>query len=166
MNGIKCLMAIPESLINEAVKRGIDLIDLISKVLNLDPTERSKAHLELAEKFLSEGVGLVDKDPVQASEKLYKAAEEAIKAMATALDLEEARTAESQGRWTATLLFDAVDSISEKLGNKDVRLWWRAAWFLHVEGFHEARLKPRQVREDVEYVEDIVKLARDVIKKQ
>ena len=109
---------------------------------------------------------MVDKDSVQASEKLYKAAEEAIKAMATALDLEEARTAESQGGWTVTLLFDAVDSISEKLGNKDVRLWWRAAWFLHVEGFHEARLKPRQVREDVEYVEDIVKLARDVIKKQ
>ncbi|GAB6947656.1 PaREP1 family protein [Vulcanisaeta sp. JCM 16161] len=157
-------MAIPESLINEAMKRGIDIIDLISKALNLDPSERSRAHLELAEKFLNEGEALIDRDPVQASEKLYKAAEEAIKAMAVALGLDEAKTAELQGRWTATLLFDAVDSISEKLNNREVRLWWRAAWFLHVEGFHEARLKSRQVREDVEYIEDIVRLASGVVK--
>jgi len=44
-------------------------------------------HLELAERFLTEGRGLIDKDPVQASEKLYKAAEEAVKAIAIALDL-------------------------------------------------------------------------------
>ncbi len=84
--------------------------------------------------------------------------------MAVALGLDEAKTAELQGRWTATLLFDAVDSISEKLNNREVRLWWRAAWFLHVEGFHEARLKSRQVREDVEYIEDIVRLASGVVK--
>ncbi|ADN49605.1 PaREP1 family protein [Vulcanisaeta distributa] len=157
-------MSIPESLINEAMKRGIDIIDLISKALNLDPSERSKAHLELAERFLRDGMELIDRDPVQASEKLYKAAEEAIKAMAVALGLDEARTAEAQGRWAATLLFDAVDSISSRLNNREIRLWWRAAWFLHVEGFHEARLRPRQVREDVEYVEDIVKLARSIVK--
>ncbi len=140
-------MSIPESLINEAMKSGIDIIDLISKALNLDPSERSKAHLELAENFLRDGMELIDRDPpVQASEKLYKAAEEAIKAMAVALGLDEARTAEAQWRWAATLLFDAVDSISSRLNNREIRLWWRAAWFLHVEGFHEARLRPRQVR--------------------
>ncbi|WP_367834238.1 hypothetical protein [Vulcanisaeta sp. JCM 16159] len=37
-------------------------------------------------------------------------------------------------------------------------------WFLHIEGFHEARLKPRQIREDVGYVEDLVKLARSIVK--
>jgi hypothetical protein len=157
-------VAIPENLITEAVKRGIDLIDLISRALNLDPSERSKAHLELAEKFLRDSEALIDKDPVQASEKLYKAAEEAIKAMAVALGLDEAKTAETQDRWTAQLLFDAVDSISTKLNRKEIRLWWGRAWFLHVEGFHEARLKPRQVREDVEYIEDIVRLAGDVVK--
>ncbi len=57
-------MSIPESLINEAMKRGgIDIIDLISKALNLDPSERSKAHLELAEKFLRDGMELIDRDP-------------------------------------------------------------------------------------------------------
>jgi len=50
--------------------------------------KKALQHLELAERFLSEGEKLVDKDPVQASEKLYKAAEEAVKAIATALDLD------------------------------------------------------------------------------
>jgi PaREP1/PaREP8 domain containing family protein len=36
--------------------------------------------MELAVMFLEEGKELIDKDPVQASEKLYKATEEAIKA--------------------------------------------------------------------------------------
>ncbi|MGC8569806.1 MAG: PaREP1 family protein [Caldivirga sp.] len=157
-------MALPESLINEALRRGIDLVDLLSRALNLDPSERSKVHLQLAENFLREGEDLVDKDPIQASEKLYKAAEEAIKAIAVSLNLDEAKNAEIQGRWTTVLLFDAVDSISMKLNLKEVRLWWGRAWFLHVEGFHEARLKPRHIKEDVEYVKRIINLAKDIIR--
>ena len=38
--------------------------------------------MEFAEKYLEEGRSLVDKDPVQASEKLYKAAKECVKALA------------------------------------------------------------------------------------
>jgi hypothetical protein len=37
-----------------------------------------KSHLELSTKYLNEGKSLIDKDPIQASEKLYKAAEEQI----------------------------------------------------------------------------------------
>lgn len=157
-------MAIPESIINEALRRGIDVIDLLARVLDLDPNDRVEAHLELAIKFLNEGKSLVDKDPIQASEKLYKAAEEAIKAVAITLNLDEANTALEQGRWTASLLFDAVDSISLKLNTRDIRLWWGRAWFLHVEGFHEARLKPRHIKNDIEYIERIVKLAEDIVK--
>ena len=54
-------------------------------------------HIEIAEKFLVEGRELIDKDPVQASEKLYKAAEETIKALAIGLDLPEARRAIESG---------------------------------------------------------------------
>ena len=43
----------------------------------------------MAEKFLNEDVDLVNKDPVQASEKLYKVVEEVIKALAVALNLGE-----------------------------------------------------------------------------
>ncbi|MBP1448969.1 MAG: hypothetical protein JZD41_02980, partial [Thermoproteus sp.] len=46
-------------------------------------TREEVKRLELAEKLLEEGLELVRRgDSVQASEKLYKAAEECIKAMA------------------------------------------------------------------------------------
>jgi hypothetical protein len=58
----------------------------------------SEGHLDLAIKYLEEGESLADKDPIQASEKLYKAAEEAVKALALALNIDEARKALEQGR--------------------------------------------------------------------
>lgn len=41
---------------------------------------------------------LINKDPVQASEKLYKAAEETVKALAIKLNLDEAGEAE-EAKW-------------------------------------------------------------------
>jgi hypothetical protein len=55
-------------------------------------------HVEIAEKFLAEGRELIDKDPVQASEKLYKAAEEAVKALAKIFNLPQVDEAEKIGR--------------------------------------------------------------------
>lgn len=120
-------------------------------------------HLELAERFLAEGRGLIDRDPVQASEKLYKAAEEAVKALAAALNLNEAEKALEKGRWTVSLLNDAVYTISEKLGVKELIDWWDAAWFLHVEGFHEARLRSIDVAKRLGHVETLVNLAKRVV---
>ncbi|MCG2880708.1 MAG: PaREP1 family protein [Vulcanisaeta sp.] len=120
-------------------------------------------HLELAERFLAEGRGLIDRDPVQASKKLYKAAEEAVKALATALNLDEAEKALEKGRWTVSLLNDAVYTISEKLGVKELIDWWDAAWFLHVEGFHEARLRSVDVAKRLGHVEALVNLAKRVV---
>lgn len=68
-------------------RRGLDGVDVLAKALSLDPPRRAAAHLELAERFLAEGKGLVGKDPVQTSEKLYQAADEAVKALAVALGL-------------------------------------------------------------------------------
>jgi hypothetical protein len=42
----------------------------------------AEERIELALKYLEEGRALVEKDPVQASERLYRAAEEAVKALA------------------------------------------------------------------------------------
>lgn len=125
--------------------------------------KKALQHLELAERFLAEGRELIDKDPVQASEKLYKAAEEAVKALATALDLDEARKALEKGRWTVSLLNDAIYAISEKLRVKELMDWWDAAWFLHVEGFHEARLRSVDVAKRFGHVEALVSLARRVV---
>ncbi|GAB6947061.1 PaREP1 family protein [Vulcanisaeta sp. JCM 16161] len=154
-------MEIPRLILDEAEKRGIDIIDLIARALSLDPSTTTKAHLELAEKSLNEGESLIDRDPEQASEKLYKAAEEAIKALAITLGLDEAKKASEIGRWTAQLLFDAVDNTTDRLGRREVR-WWKSAWFLHVEGFHEARLRPDQVRRDLPDIEALVNLARSI----
>jgi len=85
-------------------------------------TDISK-HLEFAEKFLVEGRELIDKDLVQVSEKLYKAAEEALKVLVITLNLEEARKAIEKSRWGAELLSDVVDTISIKLVEDIRRLW-------------------------------------------
>jgi len=68
-----------------------------------------------------------------------------------------------QGRWSSTLLFDTIDSIAIKLGVNELPLWWRAAWFLHVEGFHEAKLSVERIKKDSKYVNAIVDLAKKVL---
>jgi len=120
----------------------------------------AERHLELALKYPEEGRALADRDPALASEKLYRAAEEAVKALAAALELPEAREAAERGRWSSQLLLDAADSAAAKLGAAELPLWWRAAWVLHVEGFHEARLSGERVKKDSRYVEALVDLAR------
>ena len=47
----------------------------------------ARERVELALRYLEEGKALVERDPVQASEKLYKAAEEAVRALALYYDL-------------------------------------------------------------------------------
>ena len=127
--------------------------------------KKALQHLELAERFLAEGKELIDKDPVQASEKLYKAAEEAVKAIATALDLDEVKKALERGRWTLSLLDDAIYAISERLGVKELMDWWDAAYRLHVDGFHEAKLRSMDVAKRLGHVEALVGLAKMVVEK-
>lgn len=54
-------------------------------------------HASLALRYLEESKDLVDKDPVQASEKLYKAAEETVKALAIRFGLGEVLKRVSEG---------------------------------------------------------------------
>ena len=123
----------------------------------------AEEHFNLALRYLEEGRNLADKDPVQASEKLYKAAEEAVKTLAIALGLDEARKAVEQGRWSSTLLFDTIDTVAIKLNIKELPLWWKAALVLHVEGFHEARLSGDRIKKDYKYIEAIVEIAKKVL---
>ena len=89
-------------------------------------------HIALALRCLEEGRKLIEKDPVQASEKLYKAAEEAVKALATGLGLEQARIAAKEGAWWTRLLDMAAEALAEKLGMEEFALWWKVAYYLHV----------------------------------
>ena len=120
-------------------------------------------HVELALKCLEEGRALADKDPVQASEKLYKAAEEAVKALALHFGLSDVlEKVEERGRWTVTELDKAASRISGKLGE-----WFSAAWdranYLHVWGFHEAKLDSDSVKERAPDIERMVLEAKKTL---
>ena len=158
---------IPRRLYDEARRRGIDVetivVELLARELGLDPREEAELHLELAERLLREGKRLLEEnDTVQASEKLYKAAEESLKAIAGALGLPEADEARRRGRWTLRLLDSAARRAGEALDRR-IHDDWDHAYFLHVEGFHEARLGVEQVRARVGYVEELVGLARRLL---
>ena len=117
------------------------VIDSVLNSLNLDPEEELKVHNELARKFLEEGRDLIDEDPVQASEKLYKAAEEAIKALVLKHRVTDIiRRVKGRGRWKTEDFFNASSTLRNVYGDK-LRRHWSTAWELHVWGFHEAKYR-------------------------
>jgi hypothetical protein len=121
-------------------------------------------HLELAERFLEEGKVLTDKDSVQASEKLYKAAEEIVKALAVHYSLGNIlKIVEKRGRWAVAELEEAVELISQRVGEWFITSW-DSAWALHVWGFHEAKLGSKAVKIRVPYIERMVLEAKKVIR--
>ena len=129
---------IPRRLAEEVAKRGLVLEEIVLssliEKLGLDPAAAVEARLELARRYLREGGELADRDPIQASEKLYKAAEECVKALAIYLNLGDImREVERRGKWTVTELEKAVEAISDRLGRWYEEAWDRA-WALHVWG--------------------------------
>ena len=158
---------VPRTLYEEAMKKGVDVnelvIDALIKALNLDPETTARARLELATKYLNEGRELMDKDPVQASEKLYKAAEEVVRALAQHYGIKDmlARV-EERGRWTVTDLEKAVMEISRRLGK-----WFKQSWdtanYLHVRGFHEAKLNAEDINDRLPDIEKMVQEAQRVL---
>ncbi|BDR91304.1 PaREP1 family protein [Vulcanisaeta souniana] len=74
--------------------------------------------ITIAERYLNEAKEYINKgDAVQVSEKLYKAAEENVKALAEKYDLSENRQAIREGRWHMHLLLKACSRPSKTLGD-------------------------------------------------
>jgi Archaeal PaREP1/PaREP8 family. len=160
-------VTIPSKIAEELARRGIDaetyIIDLLSRDLGVDPEIAAEAHVELALKYLEEGRELIDGDPIQASEKLYKAAEEVVKALTMYYRLNDILDrVNKRGRWTVTELEKAVLGISKYLGD-----WFGTAWdranYLHVWGFHEAKLDSEDVRARLPDIERMVREAQRLI---
>lgn len=163
-------ISIPESLAERLRRMGVDIdayiVELIIRELRLDPRSEAETHLELSRRFLREASDFLTRDPVQASEKLYKAAEEAVKALAVAMNLQDLiNTARQRGGWTVTELDKALREASKVLG-EDFRRWWDTAWALHVWGFHEAKLDLEAVNSRLKDIENIVKTVEDFISRQ
>jgi hypothetical protein len=164
------VLVIPRRIAEELEKKGISLeeavIDALAKLAEMDPKALAEARLELAGRYLEEGRRLIDNDPVQASEKLYKAAEECVKALAVHFNFDGIlRKVEERGRWSVTELEKAVLRISERLGS-----WfssaWDQAWTLHVWRFHEAKFDAEDVRARFPSVEKMVEEASKLVKGQ
>ena len=155
-------MAIPEALLKALRSRGLDIgdvVDLLVRSSEIDPPDAAAAHAELAVRAFREGLSLAEKgDVVQASEKLYKAVEEAVKALALAKGLDEAKEALSKGRWTVSLL----DKAAQKLGDKAWRAWTEG-YFLHVNGFHEVRIDISQVKARIPLIEPLIREAEGLL---
>jgi len=121
--------------------------------------ERSM-EIKRIKEFLNEGKRNIELgDSIQASEKLYKAAEEAVKSLAQAHGDGVWKEVAEEGRWTSPLLFKGVMQIARSLRNEQVRRYWNTVWTLHVEGFHEGRLSIDYVKEEAKDIEELVKLA-------
>ena len=156
-------LRIPKALEEVAKKFEIDLealaLESLIKELHLDPATEIEVHRELAKKFLEDGLKLIEADPVQASEKLYKAAEEALKVLVLKHELKEIiEKVEKRGRWKAEDFFEAVSMLRQVYGD-DIRRLWSTAWELHVWGFHEAKATNKYVKERAEDVRKLVELA-------
>jgi len=109
--------------------------------------------------FLNEGKSYIELgNSIQASEKLYKAAEEAVKSLCRAHGNGVWKEVAEEGRWTSLLLFKGVMEIARSLKNEEIRRYWAVAWTLHVEGFHEGRLSIEYVKEQAKDIEELVKL--------
>jgi hypothetical protein len=163
-------VVIPRRVAEELKRRGVDVeplvVDFLVGLLKLDPQAAAESHLELAVRYLEEGRNLIDRDPVQASEKLYNAAEEAVKALAAYFDLKDIlEDVERSGRWSVEKLEKAVLRISEKVGEW-FRSSWDAAWALHVWGFHEAKFDPEDVRTRLSNIEGMVSEAQRIVEKK
>jgi hypothetical protein len=123
-------------------------------------------HLKLALKYFAEGKNLVDKDPIQASERLYKAAEEIVKTLTVYFNLSDVlENVKKRDGWTVAELEKAVEAISERIGEWFIGAW-DIAWALHVWGFHEAKLDTKAVKVRLPYLERMILEAYKIVKEK
>lgn len=122
-----------------------------------------KEDIEFIEKTLAEGKEYISKgEPVQASEKLYKAVEESIKLLAQKQGLPEYEEAQREGRWWSRLLSRAARRLTRELGEERIVNAWTHAFDLHTWGFHECSLKVEDVEQDIPHVGWLVNYVKDL----
>jgi len=157
-------MEIPEEVIKKAEEKGINVTDLILMELSKkDPSEAIKIRLDLAKKYMAEAEEYLKKnDAVQASEKAYKVAEEVVKALSEKFNTQEYQQAVKEGRWYTYTLGESASILSEKLGDW-VLEGWSNAYFLHVWGFHEGKLKVEYVSRYINPIKRMLEEAEKII---
>lgn len=136
----------------EAKRTGCSVEELVLIALDkaynaLDPSDKPRLHWELCEKYLGEARGFLAKgDPVQASEKAWGAASQAVKALAA----KEGRELRSHRE-----LWEYVAKLRERLRKPEVSALWSRANVLHV-NFYEDWMPLSEVELAVRDVEEFV----------
>jgi hypothetical protein len=155
---------VTEELIRKLKSKGIDVDDVLLDALSRkDPEESVKERLKLAERYLNEAKEYLQRgDPIQASEKAYKVAEELIKALSERFHTSEYEEFLEMGKWSTYLLGKASKSLSVKLGDWVIN-GWNSAFDLHVWGFHEAKYNVRDVEVGLRIIEEMFKEAKKVL---
>jgi len=162
-------LTVPKKLMDEARRKGIDVEDLLintlAKMLNMEPNEIAVARLEVILSLLNEAEKyLAEKNPIQASEKLYKVAEECVKVLAEKYGITEYREALERGRWRLGLLDKAVVTLSKMLNEPMIIYAWDSAYYLHVQGFHEAKLDVEEVEARLSKIKWLVDYVKEKVK--
>jgi len=120
---------VEKKLREESEKRGATeeeiVIEALLKMLDepLNPDEKAEVHLKLCEKYIGEAEEYLEKrDYIQASEKAWGAASQIVKALAA----REGRELRSHAS-----LWEYMDELAERLGDKELRYLWSRANNLH-----------------------------------
>ena len=119
--------------------------------------ERLRSLFREATSFLERG------DAVQASEKLYKVAEDCVKSLAQLHNLPEHVEAVKEGGWWTKLLNRAAGRLA-KLYGEEFRRAWGLAYELHQRGFHEESMSVEDVKEAAPLIEELMELTMAELK--
>lgn len=119
---------------------------------------------ELRKKF-GDALNFIKKgDAVQAAEKLYKIAENAIKILSEVNRLPEYETAKEEGTWWTKLLDRAAKKLRDIYGEELLDAWTTAYKF-HQMGFHEEQLTVEDILKEAYKIEDLIRMTEREVKK-
>ncbi|MDT7902404.1 MAG: PaREP1 family protein [Acidianus sp.] len=115
--------------------------------------------LSASDVLIKEADELLEKgDTVQASEKYYKAAEEAIKLITKTLNIQDVlQKVKEEGYWSLGILHDAVVEISQRLNNDRIIELWKSAVIIFT-----VSLPKNILIIETEKVKELVKLADEI----
>jgi len=159
---------LPKRIVEKLEEKGFDVNEFVvralAEVAGLDPEEVVSIRIELAERSLEEAKEFIAKgDVAQASEKLYKAAEECIKALSEKFHLPQLDIVKKRGRWDTWLLGQAATDLGRILREEKIRCAWTVAYDVHVWGFHEAKYRVEDVESAIPIIEWLMKYTKNVL---
>ncbi len=102
-------------------------------------------------------------DSVQAAEKLYKVAEDAIKILSEINKIPEYEKAKQEGTWWTKLLDKAAKRLRDIYGEELLNAWTTAYKF-HQKGFHEEQLTIEEIEEEAYKIDELLKIVEREVK--